>query len=95
MMGKAVHVWGIWDISLCTTIDVSSQSCCETKTAVKNSLFFFSSDSGSHGCSKEKKNPSTPSLTNLQIESGSEEKGGRSTGLPSSHLFCALHSARC
>ena len=41
MMGKAVHVWGIWDISLCTTIDVSSQSCCETKTAVKNSLFFF------------------------------------------------------
>ena len=32
---------GIWDISLCTTIDVSSQSFYETKTAVKNSLLFF------------------------------------------------------
>ena len=31
---------GIWDISLYTTIDVSSQYCCETKTAVENSLFF-------------------------------------------------------
>lgn len=53
---------GIWDISLCATIDISSQYCCEMKTAVKNSLAFFLSDSGSHSCSQKKKKTHPPKV---------------------------------